>query len=74
MEGLGTSIWWSAETMTQASMGFLAPTLPGRMLAILWMAASVIAIAVFLASVTSTLTTRKIHWVISPGCSSSRRA
>jgi polar amino acid transport system substrate-binding protein len=25
VKGLGTSIWWSAETMTQASTGYLAP-------------------------------------------------
>ena len=66
VKGLGTSIWWSAETMTQASTGYLAPrTLPGRMLAILWMAASVIAIAVFTASVTSTLTTHKLQGLVS---------
>jgi polar amino acid transport system substrate-binding protein len=66
VKGLGTSIWWSAETMTQASTGYLAPrTLPGRMLAIVWMAASVIAIAVFTAAVTSTLTTRKLQGLVS---------
>jgi polar amino acid transport system substrate-binding protein len=66
VKGLGTSIWWSAETTTQASTGYLAPrTLPGRMLAILWMAASVIAIAVFTASVTSTLTTHKLQGLVS---------
>ncbi|WP_262270412.1 transporter substrate-binding domain-containing protein [Microvirga yunnanensis] len=66
VKGLGTSIWWSAETMTQASTGYLAPrTLPGRILAIVWMAASVVALAVFTASVTSTLTTRKLQGLVS---------
>jgi ABC-type amino acid transport substrate-binding protein len=65
VKGIGTSIWWSAETMTQASTGNVAPaTLPGRMLAVMWMAASVIAIAIFTASVTSTLTTSKLHGVV----------
>jgi ABC-type amino acid transport substrate-binding protein len=64
-KGLGTSIWWSAETMTQASTGNLAPrTLPGRVLAVLWMAASVLALAIFTASVTSTLTTRKLRGLV----------
>ena len=41
--------------MTQASTGHLAPrTGIGRALAILWMIASIVAIAVFTASVTST--------------------
>jgi polar amino acid transport system substrate-binding protein len=63
--GLGTSIWWSAETMTQASTGNLAPrTLPGRVLAVLWMAASVLALAIFTASVTSTPTTRKLQGLV----------
>jgi polar amino acid transport system substrate-binding protein len=65
-KGLGTSISWSAETMTQASTGYLAPrTLPGRMLAIVWMAASVIALAILTAGVTSTLTTRKLQGLVS---------
>jgi polar amino acid transport system substrate-binding protein len=66
MKGLFTSVWWSAEAMSQASTGFIAPqTLPGRLLAILWMTASVIAIAIFTASVTSTLTTRKLQGLVS---------
>ena len=64
-KGLGASIWWSAEAMTQASTGHRGPkTLPGRMLAIIWMVASIIAIAVFTASVTSALTTRQIRGVV----------
>jgi len=65
VKGLGASIWWSAETMTQASTGYVAPTtLPGRMLAIMWMAASVVAIAIFTASVTATLTTSNLHGIV----------
>ena len=51
--------------MTQASTGYLAPrTMAGRLLAILWMAGSVIAIAIFTASVTSTLTTSKLQGLV----------
>jgi polar amino acid transport system substrate-binding protein len=65
IKGLGTSIWWSAEAMTQASTGHLAPkTGFGRALAVLWMIASIIAIAVFTASVTSTLTAGKLQGLV----------
>jgi polar amino acid transport system substrate-binding protein len=64
--GIGASIWWSAEAMTQASTGVHTPiTLAGRSLAILWMAASIIAIAVFTAGVTSALTTSALQGLIS---------
>jgi ABC-type amino acid transport substrate-binding protein len=65
IKGLGTSIWWSAEAMTQASTGHLAPkTGIGRALAVLWMVASIVAIAVFTASVTSTLTAGKLQGLV----------
>lgn len=64
-KGLGASIWWSAEAMTQASTGHRGPkTLAGRMLAIVWMVVSIITIAVFTASVTSALTTRQIRGLV----------
>jgi ABC-type amino acid transport substrate-binding protein len=48
--------------MTQASTGHRGPkTFAGRGLAIVWMVVSIIAIAVFTASVTSALTTRQIR-------------
>ncbi len=63
--GLGASIWWSAEAMTQASTGHRGPkTLAGRVLAIIWMVVSIITIAVFTASVTSALTTRQIRSIV----------
>ena len=64
-KGLGASIWWSAEAMTQASTGHRGPkTLAGRILAIIWMVVSIITIAVFTASVTSALTTRQIRGLV----------
>lgn len=64
-KGLGASIWWSAEAMTQASTGHRGPkTLAGRILAIVWMVVSIITIAVFTASVTSTLTTRQMRGTV----------
>ncbi|CCM76279.1 transporter substrate-binding domain-containing protein [Rhizobium mesoamericanum] len=63
--GLGASIWWSAEAMTQASTGHRGPiTIAGRALAIVWMVVSIITIAVFTASVTSALTTRQMRGLV----------
>lgn len=64
-KGLGTSFWWSAIAMTQAGAAQNAPsTLPGRVVAIGWMIASIIAIAVFTAGITSTLTRRELQGVV----------
>jgi polar amino acid transport system substrate-binding protein len=63
--GLGTGVWWSATAMTQAGAGEQAPaTLPGRLVAIGWMIASVIAVAVFTAGVTSALTQREMQGIV----------
>ncbi|WGR92181.1 transporter substrate-binding domain-containing protein [Bradyrhizobium sp. ISRA435] len=61
-KGLGSSFWWSTVAMTQAGAAQNAPTtLPGRIVAMGWMIASVIAIAVFTAGITSTLTRRGLE-------------
>jgi polar amino acid transport system substrate-binding protein len=64
-KGLGISFWWSAIAMTQAGAAQNAPaTLPGRVVAIAWMIASVIAIAVFTAGITSKLTKQELQGVV----------
>jgi len=64
-KGLGTGVWWSAIAMTQAGAAQNAPsTLPGRIVAVGWMIASVIAIAVFTAGITSTLTRRELQGAV----------
>ncbi len=64
-KGLGTGVWWSAIAMTQAGAAQNAPaTLPGRIVAVAWMIASVIAIAVFTAGITSTLTRRELQGAV----------
>lgn len=64
-KGLGTSFWWSTIAMTQAGAAQNAPaTLPGRIVAMGWMIASVIAIAVFTAGITSTLTRRGLEGAV----------
>lgn len=56
-KGLSSGVWWSTVAMTQRYTGDIGPrTLPGRLVAIVWMVASIVAIAIFTASVTSSLT------------------
>jgi ABC-type amino acid transport substrate-binding protein len=58
-------MWWSAEAMTQASTGFRGPkTMPGRVVAMVWMVASIITVAVFTAGVTTALTARKLQGMV----------
>src|SRR5262245_3972433 len=64
-KGLATSFWWAATTMTQAGAAQNAPrTVAGRSLAIGWMIASVVTIAVFTAGLTSALTRRELRGAI----------
>jgi ABC-type amino acid transport substrate-binding protein len=64
-KGLGSSFWWSTIAMTQAGAAENAPaTLPGRIVATGWMIASVIAIAVFTAGITSTLTRKELQGAV----------
>jgi ABC-type amino acid transport substrate-binding protein len=62
--GLGASVWWSAAAMTQigGAGGEKVPkTLPGRLLAIVWMVTSVIVFVSFTAALTSQLTLRHLR-------------
>jgi polar amino acid transport system substrate-binding protein len=66
-QGLGSSVWFSAAAMTQSAgaAGEKVPvTLLGRMLAIVWMVASVIVIASFTAALTSQLTLKQLHGTV----------
>ncbi|WP_245520847.1 MULTISPECIES: transporter substrate-binding domain-containing protein [unclassified Mesorhizobium] len=64
-KGLFSSMWWSTIAATQASTGDFGPrTVPGRVLAALWMMGSIIAIAVFTAGVTSVLTVTQMEGMV----------
>ena len=66
-QGLGSSVWWSAVAMTQSgsAAGEKVPvTLPGRLIAVVWMVASVIVIASFTAALTSQLTLKQLHGAV----------
>lgn len=56
-EGLGAGFWWSAVTMTTVGYGDKAPvTIGGRVVALIWMFASIIIISSFTAAIASSLT------------------
>jgi len=64
-KGLGTGIWWSALAMVHANTSENAPgTLIGRVVAVCWMIASIITIAIFTAGLTSTLTGRELKGLV----------
>ncbi len=64
-KGISSGVWWSATTMTQRGTGTMAPrTLPGRIVAIVWMIASIVTIAVFTAGVTSALTIKHLQGLV----------
>lgn len=65
VQGLTSGIWWSAVAMTQAGAAQGAPaTLPGRLLAVVWMIVSIIALAVFTAGITSAITTHQLQGLV----------
>jgi polar amino acid transport system substrate-binding protein len=64
-KGLSSSVWWTTVAMTQRGIGHQGPrTLPGRFVAMLWMVGSIIAVAVFTASITSALTVRQLQGTV----------
>ncbi len=57
LRGLGHAFWWSAVTMTTVGYGDKSPrSLGGRIVALVWMFASVIIISGFTAAIASSLT------------------
>lgn len=62
MKGLGASFWWSAVTMTTVGYGDKSPaTLGGRLVALVWMFASIIVISGFTATIASSLTVSRLE-------------
>jgi polar amino acid transport system substrate-binding protein len=64
-KGLTSSVWWSTLAMTQRTRADTGPkTTAGRIVGIVWMIASIIAIAIFTAGITSLLTTRQLQGLV----------
>ncbi len=64
-KGLSSGVWWSTVAMTQRVTGSFGPrTVPGRIVAIVWMVGSIVTIAVFTASITSVLTIKHLQGVV----------
>jgi ABC-type amino acid transport substrate-binding protein len=61
VKGIGHGIWWAAVTMTTVGYGDKTPqTLGGRIVAIIWMIASIILISSFTAAITTSLTVSEL--------------
>jgi polar amino acid transport system substrate-binding protein len=61
-KGYGSALWWSAVTMTTVGYGDIAPrTLKGRVIAVLWMFASLVLVSTFTATMASILTTERLN-------------
>lgn len=61
-EGLGSSFWWAAVTMTTVGYGDKAPvSFAGRIIALVWMFAGLIMVASFTAAITTSLTVSNLQ-------------
>ena len=69
VKGLGNGFWFSAVTMTTVGYGDKAPVSPlGRLLALVWMFASIIIISFFTGAIASAFTTSQLEGrVAGPG-------
>lgn len=61
-QGIGSSFWWAAVTMTTVGYGDKAPiTFAGRLIALVWMFAAVIIISSFTAAIATSLTVSRLE-------------
>ena len=61
-QGIGSSFWWAAVTMTTVGYGDKAPvSLAGRLIGLVWMFAGLIMVASFTAAITSSLTVSNLR-------------
>ncbi|MFW5653794.1 MAG: transporter substrate-binding domain-containing protein [Planctomycetota bacterium] len=62
LRGIGNGIWWSVVTMTTVGYGDKSPiTRTGRVLAVIWMFASIVLISTYTAVVASSLTANQLQ-------------
>jgi polar amino acid transport system substrate-binding protein len=63
--GMFASLWWATNAATQATTGDFGPrTVPGQVLAVVWMIGSILGIAIFTAGVTSVLTVKQLEGLV----------
>ncbi|MGO1501225.1 MAG: transporter substrate-binding domain-containing protein [Marinobacter sp.] len=61
-QGIGSSFWWAAVTMTTVGYGDKAPvSLAGRLIGLVWMFAGLIMVASFTAAITTSLTVSNLR-------------
>jgi len=65
VRGVGHSLWWAAQTLSSVGYGDKTPiTLPGRVLAFVWMMASMVLVSLFTAVITTALTVNHINQTV----------
>ncbi|MCA1905181.1 MAG: transporter substrate-binding domain-containing protein [Desulfarculus sp.] len=65
MRGVGHSLWWAAQTLSSVGYGDKTPiTLPGRVLAFVWMMISLVLVSLFTAVITTALTVNHLNQVV----------
>lgn len=60
-KGIGEGVWWAIVTMTTVGDNDKSPkSLPGRIVAVVWMFASIVILSSFIAAITSSLTVSQL--------------